>query len=231
MGAKKNVTVDGSSDQVKIVAQTPSADAATKPSVSPKALRQRSKHYQAARAKVDRLKFYEPAQALALACQLSYASFDASVNADLVLKDVDNQIKVSFPFSTGKSLRIGIVDEALLADIAKGKIDFDLLLTTPVFMPKLAKLARILGPKGLMPNPKNGTIVADPQKTKAELLSGKTVLKTERKAPLLHVTLGKVSLGAAKLASNLEALLAALEGKVLKVVVSATMSPGIKVSI
>ena len=97
--------------------------------------------------------------------------------------------------------------------------------------PKLAKLARILGPKGLMPNPKNGTIVADPQKTKAELLSGKTVLKTERKAPLLHVTLGKVSLGAAKLASNLEALLAALEGKVIKVVVSATMSPGIKVSI
>lgn len=73
--------------------------------------------------------------------------------------------------------------------------------------------------------------MADPQKTKAELLGGKTVLKTERKAPLLHVTLGKVSLGAAKLAANLEALLAALEGRVLKVVVSATMSPGIKVSI
>ena len=164
-------------------------------------------------------------------CKLAKVNFPANVNADLVLKDVDNQIKVSFPFSTGKALRIGIVDDELLAKVSQGKIDFDVLLTTPAFMPKLAKLARILGPKGLMPNPKNGTIVADPQKAKEELIGGKTVLKTERKAPLLHLTLGKVSMGEEKLLANLQALLAALEGRVLKVVISSTMSPGVKIAV
>lgn len=229
MGAKKNVTVEGSSE-VKIVDSQVALEA--EPAVKKnKPGRSRSKRYQAARAQVDRLKTYSPEEGIALICKLAKVNFPASVNADLVLKDVDNQIKVSFPFSTGKALRIAIVDDELLEKIGQGKIDFDILLTTPAFMPKLAKLARILGPKGLMPNPKNGTIVADPQKAKEELLGGKTVLKTERKAPLLHLTLGKVSMGEEKLLANLQALLAALEGRVLKVVLSSTMSPGVKIAV
>lgn len=229
MGAKKNVTVEGNSE-VKIV-DSQEVLGATPETKKNKPGRRRSKRYQVARAQVDRLKAYSPEEGMALICKLAKVNFTASVNADLVLKDVDNQIKVSFPFSTGKALRIAIVDDELLEKISQGKIDFDILLTTPAFMPKLAKLARILGPKGLMPNPKNGTIVADPQKAKEELLGGKTVLKTERKAPLLHLTLGKVSMGEEKLLANLQALLAVLEGRVLKVVISSTMSPGVKIAV
>jgi large subunit ribosomal protein L1 len=241
MGSKRNVTVDGSEDKVKIVAAKDEAPAAlngseptehkNQPKKTPLKTNPRSKRYQAARAQVDRSKFYPPAEAITLVKKIAYANFGGTICADLVLKDTDNQIKISFPHTTGKSLRVAIVDDEILAQIEAGKLNFDILLTTPQYMPKLAKLARILGPKGLMPNPKNGTIVADPIKAKKELESGKTTLKTERKAPLLHVTLGKVSASATDLSENLEALLAALEGRILKAVISATMSPGVKVLI
>jgi large subunit ribosomal protein L1 len=98
-------------------------------------------------------------------------------------------------------------------------------------MPKLAKLARVLGPKGLMPNPKNETIVNDPEKKKAELEGGKTILKTEKKAPLLHVALGKANLSSEDLAENFDALVKACDGKVLKASVCATMGIGVKVTL
>jgi ribosomal protein L1 len=82
-----------------------------------------------------------------------------------------------------------------------------------------------------MPNPKNGTIVADPEKAKAELEGGKTILKTEKKAPLLHVSLGKASMATEELVANAEALLQAVEGRVVKGVVVTSMSPGIKIQI
>jgi large subunit ribosomal protein L1 len=244
MGSKRNVTVDGSEDKIKVIAtkgtddtvqemddknQDPDKTVVDSKKKSPPKVNPRSKRYQAARAQIDRSKFYSVQEAIALVKKTTYAKFGGSVSADLVLKDTDNQIKVSFPHATGKTLRVAVVDEALLEKIGAGKIDFDVLLTTPQFMPKLAKLARILGPKGLMPNPKNGTIVSDPEKAKKELEGGKTTLKTERKAPLLHVTLGKVSAKASDLEENLQALLTTLEGRIVKVVITATMAPGIKV--
>ncbi len=240
MGSKKNVSVDGSQDHVKIVdadaASTAEAVATApetqeQPAKKTKTKLGRSTRYQSVRSLVDRSKLYPMAEAFDLVKKTSYAKFESTISADLVLKDTNNQLSVTFPHSTGKQLRVAIVDDALLENVAAGKIDFDVLLTTPQYMPKLAKLARILGPKGLMPNPKNNTIVSDPEKAKAELLGGKTVLKTERKAPLLHVALGKTSTPTSDLVDNLAALIKATDGKTLKCTVSATMSPGVKVSL
>jgi large subunit ribosomal protein L1 len=235
MGSKRNVTVDGGEDKVKIVSGEAAAKtenkAAASETVVAKVVKKtaRSPKYQAARAKVDRTKFYPLAEAIELVKQISYTKFVSTISLDLTLKEVESQIKVNFPHTTGRALRVAVVDEPLLAEIKEGKMDFDVLLTTPQYMPQLAKLARILGPKGLMPNPKNGTIVADPEKAKAELLGGKTILKTEKKAPLLHVTLGKTSMPTTELVENAEALMKVVGGRVVKVVVSATMSPGVKI--
>lgn len=232
MGAKKNVTVDGGTDEIKVVAVGDEPEVkAVKEKTKKVKVGARSKRYVQARALVDKSKFFSAAEAIDLVKRTSYSTFAGTVSADLVLKEVDNRIIVNFPHSTGKTLRVAIVTDDLLKDIEAGKLDFDVLLTTPAFMPKLAKLARILGPKGLMPNPKNETIVADPEKKKAELLGGKTVLKTERKAPLLHVTLGKADLSNEQLAENLEAVLKAVADKALKVTVCATMSPSVKVQL
>jgi len=97
-------------------------------------------------------------------------------------------------------------------------------------MPKLAKLARILGPKGLMPNPKDGTVTPDPEKRKKELEGGAVTVKAEKKAPLVHFVIGKLSQAESELAANLRALLKAYPaGKVVRCVVAGTMGPGIKV--
>ena len=236
MGSKKNVSVDGAQDQVKIIGQQAeqfedkATETAKRDNKNTKAAA-RSARYKAVRSLVDRSKLYTAQEAFDLVKKTSYTSFAGTVSAAVVLKETNNQITVSFPHSTGKALRVAIADDEVLTDIEAGKLDFDVLLTTPQYMPKLAKLARILGPKGLMPNPKNNTIVADPEKAKAELLGGKTVLKTERKAPLLHATLGKTTMSSEQLADNLQALLKAVDGKVVKVVVSSTMSPGVRVQL
>ena len=96
-------------------------------------------------------------------------------------------------------------------------------------MPKIAKHARVLGPRGLMPNPKNGTVTANPEQKKADLEKGELIIKTEKKRPVIHVTIGKVSMDTKELVENYNALMTALKGKVLKSTLSATMSPGIKV--
>ena len=117
-----------------------------------------------------------------------------------------------------------------MTDIEAGKIDFDVLVASPEFMPKLAKFARVLGPKGLMPNPKNGTLTPKPEIKKKELEAGKFNLKTEKKAPLMHLSIGKMDMSSKELTENLEALLKALNGKLLKVSIAASMSPSVKVN-
>lgn len=230
MGAKKNVTLENK-DEIKIVKTE--VEEATAVEETKKDKKQkvggRSLKYVKARSLVDKTKFFSSLEAIELVKKTSYSHFSGTISADLVLKEVDNQIGVTFPHQTGKVLRVEIVTDDLLKEIEAGKVDFDILLTTPAFMPKLAKLARVLGPKGLMPNPKNQTIVADPEKRKVELLAGKTVLKTERKAPLLHVTLGKADMASQDLADNLDALLKVVTDKVLKATVCSTMSPSVKV--
>ena len=189
----------------------------------------RSKRYQAVRAQLDKSKFYPVKEAVELVKKLSYSHFIGSVEAHIVVREVSSSVDLTLPHSTGKSVKVAIVDAALLAEIEAGKLDFDILLAHPEFMPKLAKLARVLGPKGLMPNPKNGTLTPNPEIKKKELEAGKFTLKTEKKAPLMHLVIGKTDMSNDQLNENIEALLKALKGKVLKLSLSPSMGPGIKV--
>ena len=128
--------------------------------------------------------------------------------------------------------RVAIASVELIAKIEAGTIEFDVLVTHPSFMPKLARLAKVLGPKGLMPNPKNGTVSPDPEKRAKELAGGKTTVKTERKAPLMHVIVGKTNQEAKEIGANVETLVKAIgAGRIIKLTLSATMSPGVKVDL
>ena len=199
------------------------------PKAEKKAARIRSKKYVATRSQVDKTKIYDAFSAIELTKKLSYSKFDGSITVDGVVRETGVQNKLTLPHSTGKSLKVVIVDDAVLAEIEAGNIDFDALITTPQFMPKIAKHARVLGPRGLMPNPKNGTVTANPEQKKADLEKGELIIKTEKKRPVIHVTIGKVSMDTKELVENYNALMTALKGKVLKSTLSATMSPGIKV--
>ena len=110
-----------------------------------------------------------------------------------------------------------------------GKIDFDILVATPVMMPKFVPFARLLGPKGLMPNPKNGTLVTDPKKAKG-FSAGTVTLKTEKEAPLIHTVVGKNSQTDKEIEENIEAVFKALGGgkQIVRAFIKSTMSPSVK---
>ncbi|OGE24959.1 hypothetical protein A3C26_00445 [Candidatus Daviesbacteria bacterium RIFCSPHIGHO2_02_FULL_39_12] len=123
-------------------------------------------------------------------------------------------------------------DESVIESINKGKVDFDLVITTPEWMPKLAKVAKNLGPRGLMPNPKNGTITDALKKTVESFQAGKTEYKTESKAAVIHIGLGKLNQPTEQLAANVKTLLATIgKTKIKKVTLSPTMGPGVKVDL
>jgi large subunit ribosomal protein L1 len=192
----------------------------------------RSKAYIAARRNVDRTKEYDLKKAVSLVKNTSYTKFAGTVKADLVVKDNKLSLEMSFPHSTGQTVRVAIATDELLAKVDKGEIDFDVLIATPDMMPKIAKYARVLGPKGLMPNPKNKTVTDDPEKRQKELAAGKVQVKTEKKAPLVHVTIGKTDQSEKELIENAEALIKHVGAKkIRKMVLAATMSPGIKVDL
>jgi len=197
--------------------------------VKPKRIRGR--RWQEARKKIDPKKNYSLSEAIKILKTVSLSRFDGSVDAHLVVKKVGLKGEVEFPYPTGKQQKIRIADEELLKDLEKGKIDFTLLIATPQMMPKLAKYAKILGPRGLMPNPKAGTITDKPEEL-AKKLTGKTSWKTEPKAPLIHLTIGKVSQPERQLEENFKALVAAIGQKnIKKAVLAPTMGPGIKIKI
>lgn len=214
------------------VAET-AADGAETPKTAkkPKQAHLRSKKYHSVRAQVDKTKTYDPFAAVELVKKLSYSKFEGTITADVVVKEAGQSITLTFPHSTGKTIRVEVASDAVIEQIEAGTIDFDILVTSPQFMPKLAKLARVLGPKGLMPNPKNGTISENPAAKKKELEGGQITIKTEKKAPLMHVTLGKTSMETKELVENLQALIEALNTKALKMSISATMSPSVKVTL
>jgi large subunit ribosomal protein L1 len=148
------------------------------------------------------------------------------------VKKVGVSANVTLPFSAGKQKRVEIANEGTIAKLKAGKIDFDILIATPEIMPKLVPFARVLGPKGLMPNPKNGTLVTDPKAIKtapANLIA----LKTEKEAPLIHTVLGKVSQKDEELKANADAIIKALGGgkQIVKVHISSTMGPAVKIAI
>lgn len=245
MGTKQKVTIAENTDQVKIIAadagveetmadgsdQATTSEGEAAPVKKVREARKRSARYTAARAQVDKTKLYDPFAAIELIKRLSYTKFAGTITAHVITREVGASVDLALPHSTGKSLRAAIATDALLADIEAGKIEFDVLLSTKEFMPKLTKLARVLGPKGLMPNPKNGTLTPNPEAKKKELEAGKVTVKTEKKAPLMHIGLGKTSMETKDLVENLQALLKALKGTALKVAIAASMSPSVKVAV
>lgn len=211
--------------ELAVTEETPAAKAAPV-KISHK---NRSHKYQTIRSKIDRTQKYQPAAAIEQLKKLSYTKFDGTITAHLKLKEEGLSFDVAFPHSTGRTLRVAIADEAILEKIVAGNLDFDVLLSTPQFMPKLTKFAAVLGPKGLMPNPKNGTLTVNVEQKQKELAAGKVTIKTERKAPLIHAGIGKIKDQSTDLVENLETLIKVVKPKLISISLAATMSPGVKV--
>jgi len=181
---------------------------------------------------VSKNQTYPLEKAVGLLSQFKTSKFDESVELHINVKEKGISGTLNLPHGSGKTLRIKIADDNLLSDVEKGKIDFDVLVATPDMMPKLAKIARILGPRGLMPNPKNGTVTPKPDEAVKKLSGGEIRFKTESKAPVIHLIIGKVSFGEAKIMENAKTAITAVgANKIKSATLTSTMSPGIKLQI
>ena len=194
--------------------------------------RTRSQRYQASALVLDRSKIYPLSDALELLAKFQKTKFDGTVELHVNTNQSSISASVILPHGTGKKVRVAVTDDKLISEIEGGRIDFDILLAKPDMMPKLARVAKILGPKGLMPNPKNGTITDKPEDLIKKYEGGQINIKTETKAPLIHLTVGKVSFGEKKLADNIESIIGAIKKEnIQKIVLKSTMSPGIKIKL
>ncbi len=189
----------------------------------------KSKNFRAAFEKVDRNKKYDAAEAIALAKEIDYAKFDATVevsyNLNIDVKKADQQIRgaMVLPHGTGKTSRVVVIargekakeaEEAgadyvgevdLINKINDGWLDFDVKVATPDMMGQVGRLGRVLGPKGLMPNPKTGTVTMDVTKAVNDIKAGQVTYRAD-KAGIVNVPIGKVSFDDQKLLENLKAL-------------------------
>ncbi|MGV2392455.1 UNVERIFIED_CONTAM: 50S ribosomal protein L1 [Campylobacter lari] len=218
-----------------------------------------------ARASFDKTIAYDLKEAIELVKRTSYAKFDASVELvfklNLDVRKADQQLRgaVLLPNGTGKSIRVLVVTNnpekqklcsaagadivvdgaALEQKIKEDEFDFDVMVADPAMMPLLGKYGKKLGPKGLMPNPKTGTVTPTPEKAVEELKKGKANYRTD-KAGIVHTLVGKVSMPSDALVENIQTVInlirrlkpAAVKGTYIQnIVLSATMGPGIKVKI
>lgn len=199
-------------------------------------LERRGKNYREAYAKVEKGKAYSLKEAVELAIATSPVKFDATLEMHFRLgvdpRQADQNIRstVTLPAGTGKDIRVAVFapldvckaakaagadiaeDEEFTKRLEKEQLDFDVLISTPQYMPKLGKFARLLGPKGLMPNPKAGTVTTDIEKAVKEAKAGKIEYRVDKQA-IVHVGLGKVSFGADKLMENINAFTESLKSQ------------------
>ncbi len=226
----------------------------------------RGKKYLEALKKIDRNKLYSPEEAIRLVKEVAYTNFDATVEAHFRLgvdpRHADQQVRgvVSLPHGTGKQVRVLVFAQGEAAEKAReagadyvadsdewlkkiqnGWLDFDIAIATPDMMPKVGRLGRILGPRGLMPSPKSGTVVKaeDLPRVIKEVKAGRVEYRVDRTGNL-HVPIGKVSFSEQQLYENLAALVdavkkarpASLKGTYIKrLTLAPTMGPGIKVDV
>lgn len=194
--------------------------------------RQRGKKYQEALKKLDKKKTYTLTEAIKLLKSVKFAGFDESVELHFNVEETGLKGEIELPHSTGKITRVKIVDDKVLNDLEKGIIDFDVLITHPSFMAKLAKYARVLGPKGLMPNPKAGTISTNPEEVVKKFAKGALRWKTEAKFPLIHQMIGKVSFDDGALVENATAFIKSVgANKIKKAHIKFTMGPSLRLNL
>lgn len=224
-------------------------------------MKKRGKNYQEAAKMIDRSKEYDVKDAIALLKQVSKAKFDETVEVSFRLgvdpKKADENIRgaVVLPHGTGKTQRVLVFakgekikeaeaagadyigDQDIIAKINDGWFDFDVIVATPDMMAEVGKLGRILGPKGLMPNPKTGTVTFEVEKAVNDIKAGKVEYRVD-KSSNLHVPIGKISFEDDKLFENFETIVETIikakpqssKGKYVRnLVITSTMGPGIKV--
>ena len=223
----------------------------------------RGKNYTESLKLIDKEKYYEGREAVELVVKISKAKFDETVELHVKLgidsRHADQQVRgaIVLPHGTGKTVKVVVFAKDLKVDEAKsagadfvggedlvnkiqteGWLDFDVAVATPDMMGVVGKVARVLGPKGLMPNPKSGTVTFDLEKAIKEIKAGKVEYRVD-KANIIHVPIGKVSFGADKLEENLKTIMQAIvkakpssaKGKYLRsVTIATTMGPGVKLN-
>ena len=223
----------------------------------------KSKKYAQALAKIDRTKLYDSKEALDLVAEIATAKFDETVEAHIKLgvdgRHADQQVRgaIVLPHGTGKTKKVLVFAkgekateaqaagadfvgaEDLVQKIQKENwFDFDVVVATPDMMGVVGRLGRVLGPKGLMPNPKSGTVTFDVAKAIDEIKAGKVEYRLD-KTNIIHVPVGKVSFGGEKLTENFTALMdaiikakpAAAKGQYLRsITVASSMGPGVKIN-
>lgn len=194
----------------------------------------RGKNYQSALMKIDARRQYPISEAVALLRQITFVNFDETI--ELHINTVEKGLRgtVSLPHGTGKKIRVAIAEEnnveKLVEDISSGKITFDALVAHPKAVGKLARVAKFLGPRGLMPNPKNGTISENPKEIAKKLEGGEISWKTEAEFPIIHQVIGKMSFKDGQVVENYQALIKSINPlKIQKIVLKSSMSPGIKI--
>lgn len=197
----------------------------------------RSSNYQKVTALIEKGKIYDLSSALEQVKKTSLTKFDGNVEVHLRLlsktgKPENVRGTLKFPHEIGKKINVVILDEKKITQIkTTKKIDFDIALATPKMMPQVGQIAKILGPKGKMPNPKSGTITEDPEKTIKELAEGLVEYKTDAYG-IIHQIIGKVSAKDKDLEVNFEALLNVVpREKIASLYVCATMGPSVKVAL
>jgi len=199
---------------------------------------QHSKRYKEVAKHVDKTKLYSLKEAVMLVKKTSTTKFEGTVeiHLNLSLQAINNKPEyrgsVNLPHGTGKKITVAIADETIIKKLETGTIDFDILVAHPSMMPKLAIFARILGPRGLMPNPKNGTVHQNPEERAKELSAGEVNFKTEPNNPIIHLGIGKTSFEETQIEENIQALINAVgKHRIAKATLSSTMGPGIKLDL
>lgn len=257
---EENAAKEARKAETESIEEKPKSKQPVKPPRSK--LERRGKKYRKAAEQIHKNKYYTLKEAASLAIKISTSKFDATVEFHVRLgvdpRQADQNIRdnIVLPAGTGKTVRVAVFAEEddvkaakkagadiagsddFLAQLDKGKIDFDVLVATPQVMARLSKYARVLGPKGLMPNPKSGTVTSDVAKAVEQSKAGRVEYRVDSTG-IVHIGAGKVSFGEEKLMQNLEAIVASIKQNkpssikgtyVRTVTLTTTMGPGIKIS-
>ncbi|MCX6812851.1 MAG: 50S ribosomal protein L1 [Candidatus Berkelbacteria bacterium] len=197
--------------------------------------KKRGKKYLDAQTKIDKNKVYSTQEAIEKIIETSVAKFDATVEIHAFLSVGNIRGMIVLPAGAPKEKKVFEISEKnideFLTKVKSNKIDFDLIIATPSVMPKLAGVAKILGPRGLMPSPKSGTVVEDTKVAAEEIRSGKVEYKQDGEKNI-HLAIAKISFGPEKIRQNLEAFLKVLpKNKVLSAYLTSTMGPSVQIEI